>query len=555
MKTLAFFNTKKLPIIFLAVTLLLSLFVLYTPGASAKNDTTQFSAVRAQEHIEVISREPHSYYDRDAHEDVRQYLISTLSDYLGPFRVTEFNYTVDQVKTELEASYPSFDPDEVLYPVENVLGVLPGENPEGIMLVSHYDSRGHVGRTGEQGRSYGAMDDGYGVGTMLELAYLLKDSNPKNSIYFLFTDAEEVGLYGAIMAAAEQTLMDNVKFIINLESRGSHGPAYMFETSANNAKVIDLYRKANYPVTYSMATAVYELMPNFTDFTPLMETGKPGLNFAVLAGLDNYHTPFDRYEFINISSIQHMGSQIEPVIREFISDSKYIEDNYFTADSNQVFFTIFAGIMINYSQVFAIILAFLLLVLFGFVTFLKVKNQTLTKTTFTKTLFKGLLLFLLMVVVGLIYGYVVAFLGKVPFSVTYTRVSLTEIPTALLMIGLAVIMIKKFKSSNDDALYIGVMFNVLLTLVTTFTLEGASFLFAFTALFGLVAIFTNYIPNKLARQLVYGISYAFILFMLIPILYSFYNALTVGGTVVLTVLLTINGSVALPIINKQFVEE
>src|SRR5690606_11187505 len=111
-----------------------------------------------------------------------------------------------------------------------------------------------------------------------------------------------------------------------------------------------------------------------------------------------------------------------------------------------------------------------------------------------------------------------AFLGKVPFSVTYTRVSLTELPTALLIIGLAVFMIKKFKSSNDDALYIGVMFNVLLTLVTTFTLEGASFLFGFTALFGLVAIFTNYIPNKLARQLVYGISYAFILFMLIPIL-------------------------------------
>src|SRR5690606_40832896 len=61
--------------------------------------------------------------------------------------------------------------DGVNYPIENVVGILPGVNPEGIMLVSHYDSRGHVGRTGEQGRSYGAMDDGYGVSTMLELAY------------------------------------------------------------------------------------------------------------------------------------------------------------------------------------------------------------------------------------------------------------------------------------------------------------------------------------------------------------------------------------------------
>src|SRR5690606_41027949 len=72
---------------------------------------------------------PISYYEREAHEDVRQYLISTLSDYLGPFRVTEFNYTVDQVKAELASNYPTFNQDEVLYPVENVLGVLPGTNP------------------------------------------------------------------------------------------------------------------------------------------------------------------------------------------------------------------------------------------------------------------------------------------------------------------------------------------------------------------------------------------------------------------------------------------
>src|SRR5690606_16406630 len=349
--------------------------------------------------------------------------------------------------------------------------------------------------------------------------------------------------------------MANIRFIINLESRGSTGPAYMFETSANNHKVIDLYRKANFPVTYSMATAVYELMPNYTDFTPLMETGLPGLNFAVLAGLDHYHTPLDRYEDIDITSVQHMGSQVEPVVREFMNDVKYIEDGYFDASSNQVFFTIFAGVMINYSYVFAVVLALLLLILFGLVTFLKLKDKTLTKELFTKTLPKGLLLFVVMAVVGILYGYVVAFLGKVPFSITYTRVSLTEIPTLLLLIGLALFMVKRFKNTSNETLYIGIMINVLLTLLTTFTLEGASFLFGFTALFGLVAYFVDYIPNKYAKQALFGLSYAFVLFMLIPILYSFYNALTVGGTVVLTVLLTIIGSVALPTIIKQFKTE
>lgn len=49
-----------------------------TPKPIAKNVEDKFSAIRAQEHIEVISREPHSYYDRDEHEKVRQYLVDTL---------------------------------------------------------------------------------------------------------------------------------------------------------------------------------------------------------------------------------------------------------------------------------------------------------------------------------------------------------------------------------------------------------------------------------------------------------------------------------------------
>src|SRR5690606_3606757 len=234
--------------------------------------------------------------------------------------------------------------------------------------------------------------------------------------------------------------------------------------------------------------------PHYTDFTPLMETNIPGLNFAVLAGLDNYHTPLDRYEDIDISSVQHMGSQVEPIVREFMSDSKYIEDGYFDATSNQVFFTIFAGVMISYTKTVSIILVLLLVILFGLMTFFKFKDQTLNKTLFTKTLPKGLLLFVVMAVVGLLYGYVVAFLGKVPFSVTYTRVSLTEIPTLLLLIGLALFMVKRFKQSSDETLYIGIMVNVVLAALTTFTLEGASFLFAFTALFGLVSYFAKFIP-------------------------------------------------------------
>lgn len=418
--------------------------------------------------------------------------------------------------------------------------------------MAHYDSRGHVGRSGEQGRSYGAMDDGYGVSTMLELAYILKDENPQNSIYFLFTDAEEVGLYGALMASSETDLMDNAKFLINLESRGSHGPSYMFETSNNNHKVIELYKKANLPVTYSMATAVYSVMPNYTDFTPMTDIGVPGLNFATLAGLDYYHTPLDRYENINVSSIQHMGTQIEPIIREFISEDKYITNNYFDANSNQVFFTLFAGVLISYSKTFSIILVVLLLMLFIGIVLIKVKDKTLNKDILTKTLPKGLLIFLGMIVVGVVYSMIVAFLGKTSFSITYTRVSNTEIPTLILIATLSLLLIKLFNKKSNDVLFVGVSLNLLLTILTTFTLEGASFLFAFTTLFGLLALYVNMLNNKLLRNVILGVSYGFMFLMMIPILYSFYMALTVGGVAILLVLLMINGVVTFPIIINQF---
>jgi len=553
---LNYIKAKKFSLLFLVLILILSMFVLDTPKPVSKDNETQFSAVRAQAHIEAISRHPHSYYDRVEHEEVRMYLIDTLTDYLGAANVFEYNYSTDDVvnlinEVNATSSY-EYSVDDVLYPVENVLGVLPGENAEGILLMAHYDSRGHVGRSGEQGRSYGAMDDGYGVSTMLEFAYLLRNENPKNSVYFLFTDAEEVGLYGALMASKEDDIMNNIRFVINLESRGRFGPTYMFETSKNNHKVIELYKKANLPVTYSMATAVYSVMPNFTDFTPLIDTGVPGLNFATLAGLDNYHSPLDRYENINISSIQHMGSQVEPIIKTFISDAKYIEPNYFDANTNQIFFTLFSGVLVSYSKTFAIILLVLAILLFAFITVLKLKEQKLSKDIVTKTLPKGLAVFIGMIVIGILYGMIVAFLGKVPFGITYTRVSNTEIPTVILLVALTLGLTKLISKNKVNVLYLGVGINLLLAILTTFILEGASFLFLFTAFSGLVAMYTGFVQSKHFKVVLYTFSYALMFFIMIPLLYSFYMALTVGGTVVLTVLLTLNGIVTLPIILKRF---
>lgn len=395
------FDNFKVPIICILLVLLISVFVLYTPKAVVEAKENEFSAIRAAKHIEVISKEPHSYYDQKELKNVRMYIENTLEEYI-PGKVSNKTYKKEDVIAE--TGYKNLP-----YDVTNVLGVIEGENKEGIMIVSHYDSKGHMGGIGELRRSYGALDDGYGVGTMLELVDLLKDKKPKNFIYFLFTDGEEVGLLGAAMAAKDQEIMKDVKFLINLESRGRFGPAYMFETSNKNSKVMELYKNANFPISYSIATAVYSLMPNATDFTQFKKTNMPGINFAVLAGLENYHNPSDTYENLNMSTLQHMGTQTEPILREFMNNSKYIEPNYFESKNEQVFFTLFAGVFVSYSEVFAVILAILLTLSFALIVFFAIKNDDIDLTTVTKTLPKGILFTILLMISTYAYSNLMAF--------------------------------------------------------------------------------------------------------------------------------------------------
>lgn len=530
---------KKVALWTLVVSLFLSLFVLYTP--KPKMSDGSFSAVRALEHIEVISREPHSVFDPVAHEAVRQYIKNTLIDYVGAGNVTEYNYTKEELNEGTD------------YDIKNVLGVIPGETEVGIMLVGHYDSRGHIGRYGELGRSYGAADDGYALGTMLEIAYLYKDANPKNSIYFLFTDAEETGLYGARMISTETELMDKIGFIINIEARGVSGAAYMFETSSNNLKVIDFYRKANLPVSYSLATAVYQVMPNYTDFTEFLSIDKQGINFAVLEGLSHYHTPLDNYLEVNVSSIQHYGEQIEPLVKAYAMDEAYGDVDYFVSNQDAVFFTLFANVFVSYSETLANIMHIVTLLLFiGLVVWLyRQKAVEPGKVLHYTTRF--LLVFVGFIVVAYGFAQLMALFGRTPFSLTYVRMNGSELPTLLFMILLIGIGYQYYTVKVNTLekmrafLIFGIGFHLLLALITGFVLSGASFLFFVPALLGVVSLYVSKTDYVWVKHGVYGLTTVVSILLIVPILYSFFLALTVGGTPILVALLFIHLTVLLPV--------
>ena len=538
---------KIIAVIILLIGLLMSAFVLITPVPNTEDDST-FNTTYALDHIAEISEVEHSVYDPEGHEQVKLYLKTQLEDYLGAENVTETVYTSDQFDTE----------EPLEYDVTNLMGVIPGQSDTAILIVAHYDSRGHIGRTGELGNSYGAADDGYGIATMLEIARLFKDKNLENTIYLLMTDAEETGLYGA-SKAAEEPFMDHVGFVINIEARGVTGPAYMFETSVDNDKVLDFYKNAEFPVSYSLATAVYTVMPNSTDFTEFLAEGKNGINFAVLNGLFYYHTPHDNYTNVNQSSIAHYGTQIVPLVEEFAMNEEYSDVNYFDANGNQIFFTVFPNVFITYSELTGTILHFLVIVatIGCLIVLLKKDKISVKKITASYAMLFGA------IVAAVLFGYIVskivAFISRVPFNVTYVRTSIGGVPSFVTLVVVAVVVgfvYMKYTTKNGlrtSLVLSGITINALLALLTGFALSGASFLFLIPALTGVVLLALNMwcrIPR--VKMIVLSLMLVLNLIVVLPILYSLYLALTVGGLLALCVILVFYLFVLLPVFSEIY---
>ncbi|MFW9935515.1 MAG: M20/M25/M40 family metallo-hydrolase, partial [Candidatus Thorarchaeota archaeon] len=70
----------------------------------------------------------------------------------------------------------------------NILGEIPGEEPDVILLSAHYDTAPY---------SPGAADNAGGTAILLELARIFADSNPRWTLRFLATGSEECALQGA----------------------------------------------------------------------------------------------------------------------------------------------------------------------------------------------------------------------------------------------------------------------------------------------------------------------------------------------------------------------
>ena len=320
-----------------------------------------FSSARVLKDIEVISKKHHSVAHPEERAEVRDYLIGRLEEMGGEVSL----YSYDSVPgPKLLGESFTFEAVDVVadFPPLNA-----SEETSYLMFVAHYDSRHIHPMPKDTVLSYGAADDGYGIGVSLEAVseLLEKRAEWKQGVKVLFTDAEESGMLGMkLLWEKDRHVFDNVGLIINIEGRGSYGPALLFETSPGNEKVMDLYASnAKYKYTYSLTTVVYRYLPMFTDFT-IVKDDIPGVNFSTIADVNHYHTDKDNFANVSEKSIQHFGEQILPLAMAYVTDPAYSDKDALKAERDTVNFSIPLLGLFNVSKIMYVILNVLIFIVF-----------------------------------------------------------------------------------------------------------------------------------------------------------------------------------------------
>ena len=489
----------------------------------------RFSPERVAKDISIISKRPHSIQHPKERKVVREYLFHRLQQMGGSVQVFEY----DSIKCkfggyiDIANVFATFDPLHTT------------DSTQYLLLIAHYDSRYSMKVLKDTVYSYGAADDGYGLGVILESVNLALKYREywKQGIKVVFTDSEEHDLDGMrSLYNNNRELLDNVNFAINVEARGVKGPALLFETSPGNRKLMELYKEAENPYTYSLTSLVYRMLPNKTDFS-VVKDSIPGMNFSVIDNLKYYHTDLDNFSNISLKSLQHYGLQIEPVIYRYLISSDYSCPDSLKDTEDAVFFTVPAFGLFIFSKTGYVLLnaAFVLIfaLALAYLLFIKKINMrdVLRSLKYVAVFFLGALL------AGELIAFCAAVLNGEKFgllSVKYVGYDYVITITSLLVLFLWTLIFFRLKERGNAAfaysfMFGSQMFALLLSLVLCVAFVENFFVFVPFALSVISFILSVVTKSKW----VYVVSAFFIPLVGFSFLYCFITALSFGSLGVL----------------------
>jgi len=361
-----------LSFLFLAFMIYLSFKTLMpTKISDASTPETEFSTERALSQLKVISEKPH-YIGSEAHQEVRQYLITQL-ELLG-------------LQPHIQEGFTLNKNWGVLAKPKNIVARISGsEKGKALLLLAHYDSAPHS-------KSHGASDAGSGVVAILEgvRAYLATGQVPKNDIIILFSDAEEIGLMGAKLFVENHPWINDVGIVVNFEARGSGGPSNMIlETNQGNTTLVKEFIKANpsHPVASSLMYSVYKMLPNDTDSTIFRELADiDSYFFAFIDDHYHYHTAEDTFENLDRNTLEHQGTYVMAILNHFTqSDLTNLK-----ASQDSIYFNVPFIKMVSYPFSWIVPMLFLVILLFIGLVIYGLSRQKLDR----REIFKGFIPFL-----------------------------------------------------------------------------------------------------------------------------------------------------------------
>lgn len=331
--------------VFLMVMLIFGYRQTLAPDAATDTEVDYAALSR---HVAVIAKVPHPMGSA-ANREVRDYIVSYFESLGLQTEVQKATVVYRHPTRQTNAT--------IIANVENIIARLPGRSgnksngPNDLVLMGHYDSRP---------LTPGAGDDASGTASIMEAARIMTAAPPPaHDVVFLINDGEEMGLLGAQGFFRQHPAAKQVGLVLNFEARGSYGASFMFETSSNNAWLVDRLIESNPDlVASSLSYEIYRHMPNDTDMSISKGEGIPGLNFAFSAGLFDYHAMTDSAENLDSNTLAHQANNV-------LASAQYFAnlENWQSAQGDKTYFNLWHGTLVHYSQAAASVLGVVVLLL------------------------------------------------------------------------------------------------------------------------------------------------------------------------------------------------
>ncbi len=228
-------------------------------------------------------------------------------------------------ETTAKASLRIPEPGESPVELKNVIGILPGSDPElkdtYVLVTAHYD---HIGTTAPEdgdGIYNGANDDGSGTVSVIEIASAMAamEQRPRRTVVFMTVFGEEQGLLGDYYYARhpvfplEKTIAD-----INLEHMGrtddSEGPHAnsLWMTGYDYSNILDVFAAAGRMtgVTIQKNEGNSDAFFGRSDNAAYAEAGIPAHTFCAVFLFPDYHGLGDEWRKIDYGNMARLARTV-----------------------------------------------------------------------------------------------------------------------------------------------------------------------------------------------------------------------------------------------------